>query len=62
MKLIAKITLVTKAGEAAPGSVVDIKDAAEAARLIERGFAEAPAAQPADEAPEGADKPEGAKP
>ena len=60
MKLIAKVTLVTKSGEAAPGSVVvDIKDADEAARLIALGFAEDPAAQPADDAPEGEDKPEG---
>lgn len=59
MKLIAKVTLVTKAGEAAPGSVVDIKDAAEAARLIALGFAEDPAAQAAADAPEGEGKPEG---
>lgn len=46
MKIIATITLVTKAGhEVVPGSVVEVKDAAEAARLVDLGFAE-----PADKA------------
>lgn len=45
MKLIAKVTLVTRAGEIQPGDEIEIKDKAEAARLIERGFAE-----PADKA------------
>ena len=41
MKLIAKVTLVTPGGDVAPGGEVEIKDKAEAASLIERGFAEA---------------------
>lgn len=41
MKLIATVTLVTKTGhEVVPGSVVEVKDAAEAARLVKLGFAE----------------------
>lgn len=55
MKLIATVTLVTKAGhEVAPGSVVEVKDADEAQRLITLGFADVPAPAPA-----AADKPEG---
>lgn len=46
MKLIAKVTLVTRAGEIQPGDEIEIKDKAEAACLIERGFAESPAAKP----------------
>ena len=55
MKLIATITLVTKTGhEVVPGSVVEVKDAAEAARLVERGFAEpAEPAEPAAQAAAG---------
>ena len=45
MKLIAKVTLVTRAGEIQPGDEIEIKDKNEAARLIERGFAEALAAK-----------------
>jgi hypothetical protein len=52
MKLIAKVTLVTRAGEIQPGDEIEIKDKAEAARLIERGFAEAPAVK-AEAAEEG---------
>lgn len=44
MKLIARVTLVTKAGEIAPGGEVEIKDKAEAESLIERGFATLPPA------------------
>lgn len=43
MKLIAKVTLVTPEGEIPPGGEVEVKDAREAAGLVERGFAEAPA-------------------
>lgn len=52
MKLIAKVTLVTRAGEIQPGNEIEIKDKAEAARLIERGFAESHAAK-AEAAEEG---------
>lgn len=45
MKLIANITLVTKAGEIPPGGEIDVKDAAEAKSLIARGFASLPAAK-----------------
>jgi hypothetical protein len=41
MKLIAKVTLVTPGGSIAPGGEVEVKDDAEAASLVERGFAEA---------------------
>lgn len=50
MKLIAKVTLVTKSGETGPGGEIDIKDKDEAERLIAHGFAEVPAAKPADAA------------
>ena len=55
MKLIATITLVTKTGhEVVPGSVVEVKDAAEAARLVKLGFAEpADKAEPAAQAAAG---------
>lgn len=43
MKLIALVTLVTKAGEIPPGAQVDVKDAAEAKSLVARGFAAVPA-------------------
>lgn len=52
MKLIAKVTLVTRAGEIRPGDEIEIKDKVEAARLIELGFAEAPAVK-AEAAEEG---------
>ena len=60
MKLIATVTLVTKAGhEVLPGSIVEVKDAAEAARLVKLGFAEPaePAAQAAAGQGEEAAKP-----
>ena len=55
MKLIATVTLVTKAGhEVLPGSIVEVKDAAEAARLVKLGFAEpAEPAEPAAQAAAG---------
>lgn len=55
MKLIATVTLVTKTGhEVVPGSVVEVKDAAEAARLVKLGFAEpAEPAEPAAQAAAG---------
>lgn len=59
MKLIAKVTLVTKTGEVAPGAEIDIKDKAEAESLIARGFAALPvpkaAAEP-DAAADGTDQ------
>ncbi|MCK2086788.1 hypothetical protein MXC99_01090 [Thauera aromatica] len=39
MKLIAKVTLVTGAGDIPPGGEIDVKDKAEAESLIARGFA-----------------------
>lgn len=52
MKLIANITLVTKAGEIPPGGEFDIKDATEAKALVARGFASVPSAKAeADPAP-----------
>lgn len=63
MKLIATVTLVTKAGyEVLPGSIVEVKDAAEAARLVKLGFAEpAEPAEPAAQAAAGQGE-EAAKP
>lgn len=43
MKLIAKVTLVTPEGDIPPGDEIEVKDAREAAGLVERGFAEASA-------------------
>lgn len=43
MKLIALITLVTEKGEVLPGSEIEIKDTAEANRLISIGAAKAAA-------------------
>ena len=56
MKLIATVTLVTKTGhEVVPGSVVEVKDAAEAARLVKLGFAKpAEPAEPAEPAAQAA--------
>lgn len=70
MKLIALVTLVTKAGEIPPGGQLDVKDAAEAKLLIARGFAAVPAKTgqeaalptapvPAPAAPEAVSPPEG---
>ncbi|WP_199797602.1 hypothetical protein [Pseudazoarcus pumilus] len=42
MKLIAKVTIVTGAGEVAPGGDFEIKDKAEAESLIARGLAAEP--------------------
>ncbi|WP_157659077.1 hypothetical protein [Thauera butanivorans] len=39
MKLIAKVTLGTAAGDIPPGGEIDIKDKAEAEALVARGFA-----------------------
>ena len=63
MKLIATVTLVTKAGhEVLPGSIVEVKDAAEAARLVKLGFAKpAEPAEPAAQAAAGQGE-EAAKP
>lgn len=44
MKLIAKTLLVTKAGDVRPGEEIDIKDKAEAERLIAIGAVEKPRA------------------
>lgn len=41
MKLIALITLVTKAGEIPPGAELEVKDADEAKGMIAHGFAKA---------------------
>lgn len=41
MKLIAKVTLTTPAGDIPPGGELDIKDKTEAEGLIARGFAKA---------------------
>lgn len=49
MKLIAKVTLVTPAGEIPPGGELDIKNDTEAQSLIERGLA-AEARKPAAKA------------
>jgi len=58
MKLIAKVTLVTGAGDIPPGDEIDVKDKAEAESLIARGFAAPvrPAAHKAEPKTEGRDE------
>lgn len=64
MKLIATVTIYP--GPVAPGEEFDVKDRAEAASLIERGFAtpvpaKRPAAESAPAAGSGAEPAQGAK-
>lgn len=60
MKLIAKVTLVTGAGEVPPGGEVEIKSKAEADSLVARGFAELPSPVEPDHQKEPAGEGEGA--
>jgi len=60
MKIIAKVTLVTGAGEVPPGGEVEIKSKAEADSLVARGFAELPSTVESDDQKEPAGEGEGA--